>query len=124
MDEKEFRMKPLNYFGRGFDKDTDKEKAKVWEQQRNVRECDDSELWNLDITIARFILPRLKRFKKIKQGHPATLTEQQWDKCLQKMIVAFALVLAKMDFNRKPQEKEQVKEGLELFAKYLEGLWD
>lgn len=56
--------------------------------------------WNLDRTIARFVLPRLRRLREVKRGVPAdfanrgTWEQQQedWDAVLQRMILAFELV--------------------------------
>lgn len=42
------------------DKDDDREKK--FAKQRKERGFDNSELWNLDFTIAKFIVPRLKVF--------------------------------------------------------------
>jgi hypothetical protein len=48
----------------------------------------DSDTWSLDITIAKYTLPRLKRLKELKDGYPSDMTEQQWDEILDKMIFA------------------------------------
>ena len=93
--------------------------------QRLFRGFDDRELWNLDITIAEFVLPRLKRFKQRSFGYPAELTPEQWDEYLHKMINSFEFVLEQ---NENPsydeKEWEKAKEGLSLFAKYYSGLWE
>ena len=38
--------------------------------QRITRGFNDSETWNLDYTIAKLVLPRLKRFKELTNGIP------------------------------------------------------
>lgn len=51
-----------------------------------------SDLWSLDVTIANFVLPRLKRFKKENIGYPGIEemdTPEKWDEALDKMILAF-----------------------------------
>lgn len=51
-----------------------------------------SDLWSLDITIAKFVLPRLKKFKKENIGYPCIEemdTPEKWDEALDKMILAF-----------------------------------
>lgn len=56
-----------------------------------------SDLWNLDITIANFVLPRLKRFKKENIGYPGIDemdTPEKWDEALDKMILAFEYVIS------------------------------
>lgn len=56
-----------------------------------------SDLWSLDITIANFVLPRLKRFKKENIGYPGIDemdTLEKWDEALDKMILAFEYVIS------------------------------
>ena len=56
-----------------------------------------SDLWNLDITIAKFVLPRLKKFKKENIGYPGRKemdTPEKWDEVLDKMILAFEYVIS------------------------------
>ena len=43
---------------------TFKRSLRFW-WQRGTRGWDDSETWGLDGTLARFILPRLQRFKEV-----------------------------------------------------------
>lgn len=87
----------------------------------------NDELWNLDCTIAKFVLPRLKRFKKHTIAHPATLTEKQWDNILDKMIFSFEHIAsdnlwALESVGNKKIEKK-VQEGLQLFATWFTALW-
>lgn len=56
-----------------------------------------SDLWNLDITIANFVLPRLKKFKKENIGYPGRKemdTPEKWDEALDKMILAFEYIIS------------------------------
>lgn len=53
-----------------------------------------SELWDLDYNIAKYLLPRLKAFKKNTMSIPLTLTEEEWDDILDKMIIAFEYILS------------------------------
>lgn len=68
-----------------------------WEEyklQRMERGFDDSECWNLDMTIIKFMLPRIKRLKEISCGFPARLkSEDEWDDILNKIVLALQLVL-------------------------------
>ncbi|MGL5113599.1 MAG: hypothetical protein ACRC6O_13280 [Flavobacterium sp.] len=89
------------------------------------------ELWNLDQTIISFVLPRLKAFKKMKRcGHPASLSSQEeWEGILDKMIFAFIeykkeFIYKKMTTEEFRDYENKIKEGFELFGKYLRGLWD
>jgi hypothetical protein len=88
--------------------------------QRLSRGWDDSDCWNLDETIAEFVLPRLKKFKENPFGCPSTLTEKEWDTILGKMVHAFEKSLS---FHLTKEEDEEVQEGLNLFAEYFFSLW-
>lgn len=52
--------------------------------QKLVWGWDDSDTWNLDDTLAEFLLPRLRRFRKITENHPMHMTAEDWDDCLGK----------------------------------------
>jgi len=41
--------------------------------QRLTRGWDDSDTWSLDVSVAKFLLPRLKRYRELRQGVPADL---------------------------------------------------
>ena len=106
--------------------------------QRRTRGWDDSEVWNLDVTIATFILPRLRRLKEIKHGAPSTLyegedmsvddpegwkrAEQRWDEEMNKMLAAFELLADSNLFE--PAQNAIVLEGLQSFARHYGSLWD
>ena len=93
-------------------------------KQRVVRGWDDSDIWSLDYTISQFVLPRLKGLKEQKGCHPNTLTVQEWDDIMDKMILAFELNIKDTDDGIDKEEREQMKKGLALFAKYYCSLWD
>lgn len=99
---------------------------------------DFSETWDLDRTIAAFILPRLAYFRYNIAGVPnsyikfdaemqPTNTKEAtklWEKDLDKMLLAFSLILDD-EFITRPEEKDnQINEGLKLFATHFEDLWN
>ena len=98
--------------------------------QKLTRGWDDSETWCLRSPFARFILPRLKRFKQLKAGHPCDITAKEWDEILDKMIFAFESLLEEennpnyeedvYEFNKR---YKKIQEGLELFGKWYLSLW-
>lgn len=47
--------------------------------QRRTRGWDDSDLWSLDAATARFMLPRLRRFRQTTIAHPYGLDPCSWD---------------------------------------------
>lgn len=91
-----------------------------WEyckKQRLERGFDTTELWNLHVTIASFIVPRLKAFKEESPCIPGNVTVAEWESDCDKMIEVFQSVIDGTD------KYEEVQEGLELFKKYFLGLW-
>ena len=87
-----------------------------------------NETWALDQNIAKYILPRLKLFKKDSIAYPGIDdmdTPEKWDEALDKMICAFEY-LEKDDYgiaveNYKDEwekVKPKIEEGLSLFAKW------
>ena len=119
-----------------------------WDKFTKQRlECgfDDSEVWNLDLTIAKFVLPRIERLKKTFAGYPAFLnSEGEWKKILEKICKAFRLyincdndciedlkTINLLHGDDKPDELEKIlkdhedyEEGMNLFFKYWTWLGD
>ncbi len=106
--------------------------------QRRTRGWDDSDVWSLDVTIAKFILPRLRRLKELNDAYPASLNDSEqfdeesdercmgeWHEKLDKMIESFEMassnsidyyIMSKKQFNK-------FRWGMSLFAKYYNNLW-
>lgn len=96
------------------------------------------ECWNLDMTLSALILPRLIHFRDNHCGVPGCLFEcdekgnilneeegcQKWEKILDKMIWAFYLYISVDSFHWTEEQKQQINEGLKLFAEYFQSLWD
>jgi hypothetical protein len=58
--------------------------------QRTRYGVSDAECWSLESTLTKFILPRLKHFKKINvNSHPANITSEQWNEILDEIIWTF-----------------------------------
>ncbi len=105
------------------------------------------ELYDLDITIARFVLPRLIAFKEHNERTPRpTMSVKQWNEDLDKMIYAFRQIACctEMDtpeykayiraiwnneqdlYDLKRAAKSSLKpinQGLSLYHKYFRSLW-
>lgn len=112
----------------------------IW--QKWTRGFSDEEMWNLDITISKFILPRLKRHFEINKSVPYGVDEAEWEEIKKKMIIAFEYFaipgkgifgidpdeenceIARA-YNLKKYEKQEkdINEGFELFAKFFHMLW-
>ena len=81
----------------------------------------DEDLWNLDKTICKFVLPRLKEFKRQSPCHPNDIEYDEWTQKLDKMIEAFELSSTYDILNN--EDNKKVEDGLLLFAKYFQCLW-
>ena len=103
------------------------EQDERWEdfkQQRLEQGFDESETWALDVTIAKFIYPRLKYFYNDGDIYsiPCGLTKEEWCDIIKQMIDAFE-ILADDEMPTKEQN-EIANNGLNLFAKYYGDLWN
>ena len=93
--------------------------------------------YNLDQTIADFVLPRLILFKKVNNAFPGRgdmNTPEKWDAALDKMIYAFGYMSHYPDWNEQKEsyadyvarcrvEDAKIKEGMHLFAEWYSYLW-
>jgi len=90
--------------------------------QRITRGFSDSDLWSLDYTIAKFVLPRLKTFRETSQGSPGNLDENDWLDIIDKMIYAFEYALENGEGVTEKDDKKY-QEGMRLFADWFLALW-
>lgn len=116
-------------------------KRTKWLLQRIFRGYDDTVTWSLDYTIAKFVLPRLKLFKKEIQKyksvpgifqHTGDYNDDDFDKefilwlsYIDKMILSFELIVKDdwKDIDMYEENQKKIKEGLELFAIFFQSLW-
>jgi len=77
---------------------------------------DETELWSLDLALAKFMLPRLRMFKSASPVIPYGLTRREWHKILSKIITTFEIMLKNVHTK---EDDEAVQEGLGLFRNYL-----
>lgn len=93
----------------------------VYSQQRKSRGFDDTELWSLDISMAEFILPRLKAYRDLMKQRTIFAIEDE----VNDMIAAFEIICTdnfKARFEDEP-EFEVVRRGLKAFSEYYLALW-
>jgi len=115
--------------------------------QAIARTLNIEDLYDLDVTIARYILPRLMVFKQHCERTPnLNMSRQEWDEILDKMIYAFERIACQTE-EETPEYKAYIKaiwnnemdladlkrsakaslkpisEGLSLFHKYYRSLW-
>lgn len=144
-------FKPKFYHGFAFDRDVSLRERIKYAIQRHKRGFDDTELWNLDETLSKFIYPRLKVFiENEPHGYPGHLElcypsklkgdrrskhyHKLWISILHKMLKAFEPAKDKgawLDSLGHTPTKEDwqqyndiIDEGLRLFSKHYFGLWD
>jgi len=96
--------------------------------QKIYRGWSDEDTWDLQYTIAKFALPRLKRHKQLINGYPAGLTEQEWYEILDKIIWSFEFLLSDENIEIYPTRSikelfEKEDEGFRLFGEYYCDLW-
>lgn len=92
------------------------ERQEKFKKQRIERGFDDTELWNFDTTILRFVLPRLKVFKEQTCVYPTDFNSlEEWKECIEKMIKSIEEILT--------DEYNADYEGFELFKKHFFDLW-
>ena len=106
-----------------FDRRTQKVKVRI----------DRWDTWSMDHTLAHIVLPMLVQLKATQHGHPANMTEQEWDDILDEMIWAFEQKcrddwMDDYDYSWNSEgakaHQERMSNGFRLFGKYYENLWD
>ena len=118
--------------------------AQRYRRQREKRGFDDSETWNLDYTVACFLLPRLRRFIELIETHPgipSTLDSfDQWKDILRKIEWSIKEIAEDepespempdkddeeaMNFWRSEMERyeNRVQDGLSLLGTWFQHLW-
>ena len=82
-------------------------------KQKKIRNIKYKDVINLDRTIARFILPRLKFFKKKTYTYPIDFTIEEWKSTIDKIILAFELILDghEPDFRNLKYHTEKANNG-------------
>jgi hypothetical protein len=108
---------------KGFTKREREARQRRFAKQRAKRGWDDTELWSLDHTIGKFVLPRLERYKEITTSSPGEITPSKWAAILDEMIFAMKHYADK-PWNY-PDEKtaKRIQRGMRLFADHFCALW-
>ena len=99
-----------------FEKFTQHEKEHGWSPD---------ELWSLDFSIAKYLVPRLKGFRDRVDGEltPGCFeTNEEWVEVLNQMIAAFEIIQNE-DIVEVDDQNDIVHNGLDLFREYFFCLW-
>lgn len=102
--------------------------------QRITRGFSDRETWNVQHEFAKWVVPRLKRFKKVNNGTPYGLSPKEWDEKLNEMIEGFSIVASDQYWgsNEEDDKKaaeidkknaEKIDRAVDLWAEYFHDLW-
>jgi len=125
---------------------------RAWQIVTRPGHWSDRDIWSLDDTTARFLLPRLKRLKEVMHGVPVAFfpegkweyteeetaeAERKWNEVLDKIIWSMDYISndreydyhpdpvdENRDYSRLKEAEAKCQEGLDLMAKYFRNLWD
>ena len=105
--------------------DPDDGRAEEYNKIRKRTGISPDETWSLDVSLAHFMAPRLKAFRKYAGGHPVSFrSHAAWLRTVQKMERAFRLIIEEGDGKVLDEKRRKQEEaGLDLFRKHLESLW-
>lgn len=103
-----------------------KRSIKFW-WQRRTRGFDDSETWSLDNTLAKWLVPRLRRFKQLNIciWGPNDEDGAVTDKIIDEIVWTFEF-LGSDDFYEAPPNDprwQRYEKGLDLFRENINHLW-
>lgn len=91
--------------------------------QRKVRGWDDSDTWALNGHLAKWLLPRLRRFRELTCGHPPGLTMDEWRVVLGDMIYAMEISERELESVVTECDWDRVERGLTAFGERFRDLW-
>lgn len=87
----------------------------------------DMETWNLDQRFAVWLLPRLKRFVELTNGHPMRYKNMNaWKRDLNKMIKAFEFMASPEYYDWGPKFDKKhaaLNDALKMFGEVCRDLW-
>lgn len=79
----------------------------------------DSDTWDMSKTVSENLLPRVKELKKLKDGHPANMREEEWDEILDKIIWSLEETVNETEYNRILDTHMSKDASLTSIEKYL-----
>jgi hypothetical protein len=93
-------------------------------KQYETKGWSDIDTWSLDSTFAEWMLPRLKRFKELRNGIPQGYTEKTWNNTMQFIIDGFEFMASDKFYgydggDQNAINHEKTREALILFAKLM-----
>jgi hypothetical protein len=98
---------------------TDK-RQKLWAKQRRERGFDDTEIWNVDATFARLMLPRVKEYITVSEREFIVSAKRKRD--MAAIVTALELMCDCATWHESEAEK-QIAIGMKVFARRIRGMW-
>jgi len=85
----------------------------------------NAEFFNLDMTFNMYIYSHLCYFRdNCLNGHPGSMTFEQWKSIIDKMIEGFKLqIITDNDWKISKNKQKKINYGMRLFIKYYNHLW-
>lgn len=101
-------------------------------KKKGISKITKDDIIDLDYTLAKYTLPRLKEFKKMKlnsklKNCPNGMTFEKWIETIDEMIWAFNYYMIKPEFVKTKEEVKdrlRYRDGMALFSTYFHELWD
>jgi hypothetical protein len=92
--------------------------------QKFIRGYSDDEVCDLDHTFCKWVVPRLKLYKRENHGFPSTLTAYAWDNILDEMIEGFEIAQeGYMPWQKQIETDQKVLNAYKLFGIWGTHLW-
>lgn len=98
-----------------------------WFIQRGTRGYADCDVWDLDSYICTWLPKALRQLRDTGCGYPMEETAKKWKDILTQMADGFEahnLSLELPDNKEFKKQNTKLKNGLKLFTKYFNCLWD
>jgi hypothetical protein len=93
-------------------------------KKETIKDITRDELYNLDLTIINFLLPRLRKFKKENFGYPTAYNQKQWNSILGEIISACEQYQREICNTRMTTAKmRKIKLSLHKLIDNLDSLW-
>lgn len=93
--------------------------------QKLTRGFSDEDIWNLDVTIAKFILPRLKEYKDTiwsTSGNYDTASDAYY-KEVTEIIEGLSIMVTDDYYTPNAETNKKINNALNLLMKNFRGLW-
>ena len=99
---------------------SDDVREELYSTQRKERGFDDSELWSLDVTISKFITPRLEQYiNTYPNGEDCDFISD-----CKEFLEAMKLCASGGSIVLNTTDMEKYQQKLDLFPKIFKGLWN